>query len=120
MLAADPGIRRPADPPIRRIARLRRQAYAERQARQRLASPAHPGRCGLGVIAELLRDPARAPGVTERPDRSVDGLPDLVRGRRLRALQRRYEQRIGGLEAGDREVVMCWPHRGPPRAEVSP
>ena len=55
------------------------QADAERQAGQRLAGPAHPGRRGLRVVAELLRHPSRAPAPAERLGRLLDGLPESGR-----------------------------------------
>ena len=80
--------------------RLRR-CVAERLAGQ-LAGPAHPRGCGLGVVAELLRDPSGAAARAECADGRSDGLPDLPGARLLTALQCRHEQGIGpdGADAG--------------------
>jgi Family of unknown function (DUF6886) len=78
------------------------------------AGPAHPGGRGLGMVAELLRDPLGAADPTERADGSGDGLPDLSGTWHIGTLQCRDEQGvsiragIGGTDAG---VLRCWPHR---------
>jgi hypothetical protein len=67
------------------------------------------------MVAELLRNPLGATQAAERRDGRVDGLPDLTRGGRIGALQRRHEESVGP-EGGDAGLVLCWPHREPPHA----
>jgi hypothetical protein len=55
----------------------------------------HPRDRGLGVIAELLRDPLGAPLLAVGPDGCGDSLPDLTRVRLIGALQYRHEQGVG-------------------------
>src|SRR5580693_8275341 len=74
------------------------------------AGPAHPGGCGLRMVAELLRHPFGAAGVIERADGRCDGLPDLADAWIIGTLQRRYEEGVG-VGSADAEVVCCWPHR---------
>src|SRR6516162_621174 len=69
--------------------RLRR-CVAERLAGQ-LAGPAHPRDCGLGMVAELLRDPSGAAARAESADGRSYGLPDLPGAGLFTALQCRHE-----------------------------
>ena len=83
-----------------------------RRARHRAdyrTSPVHPRDRGLGVIAELLRDPLGAPPAAVDPDGRGDGLPDLARVRLIGALQHRHEQGVGP-DRGGAGVPRCYLH----------
>jgi len=102
-----------AGPHPDRFGALGRCRLAERPVGQG-TGPAHPRRCGLGMIAELLRHPLGAAEAAQRADGGGDRLPDLSGAGLIGTLQRRHEQGVG-VEGVIGLVVRCWPHPEPPR-----